>query len=77
MPLIFNTVPIMKRRWLESTRETKFDFVRLVLSGALVGVALVGAGFWLFGVNQSDAWSTVGGIAGVLAAGGLKAAHFC
>jgi hypothetical protein len=76
MSLIIGAVPVVKRAWAKSTKQEKFDFARLVLSGALAGVAVFGTIFWLAGCDQSQVWNTTGAIAGVAAATALKFAHF-
>lgn len=57
-------------------KMSKLTYVRLVMSGALAGVALFGVAAPLFGIDSSHAKDVLGGAVGAtVVAVGFKLAH--
>jgi hypothetical protein len=63
----------ISEKWMTSSTVDKFNYLRFILSGAIVGIAIIGTGFWLFGYEQRETWDIMAGaIGGGLSAAGLK-----
>lgn len=58
-------------------KMSKFTYVRLIMSGALAGVAIFGVMAPLFGIDTSPSRDAIGGAVGAsIVAIGFKLAHF-
>ena len=65
---VASSMPKLIRFWKKASLTERLVFARLAFAGALAGLAVLGAAFWVLGFQQHVAWDIVAGASGAIIA---------